>query len=178
MPLTALPRPLVPISLALLLLPLLPYGLLYGVDALLSGFNNFLVMLAAFIFLIIAHEAVHAIGWKFASGLPWSAFTFGVVWQALAPYCHATKPMQLRPYRIGAALPGIVTGVVPWLLGLLLQDPTLTIISAVMISAAVGDIYVLWTLRGLPAGTEVLDHPNQAGCIVYLPQDATASASA
>ena len=168
-PVDQLPRWIVLLSVVLLIVPLLPYALLYGVGDLLSAFDNIVPMLLGFIALIIAHEAVHAIGWKYASGLPWSNFTFGIIWKALAPYCHATAPMQVQPYRIGAAAPGVVTGLLPWLLALIMRDPTLMIVSAVMISAAVGDIYVLTTLHDLPGDAEVLDHPSHAGCVVYLP---------
>ena len=118
---------------------------------------------------MLLHEAVHAIFWKISSGLAWSQFTFGFKWEALAPYCHAQAPMPLMPYRIGALAPVIVTGILPWLFALLNGSAPLALLSAVLISAAIGDFYVLWLLRDVPAGADVRDHPEKAGGIVYLP---------
>lgn len=156
------------LSVGLLIGSLIPYGVLYGVPDILGGLLNPL-LLPLFVLLIVAHEVVHAIGWKVSSGLAWRDFKFGFLWKSLSPYCHAKKPMPVMAYRIGAALPGIVTGVLPLLVALLTGDGTLAVISAVMISAAVGDIYVLWSVRNVPDNAELIDHPSQAGCIALIP---------
>jgi hypothetical protein len=154
------------LAIALFVIPLLPFAVRYGFLAVLVGG---LWQIPVVLVLIVAHEAVHAIGWKFAGGLPWSKFKFGIVWKALAPYCHATVPMNVNAYRIGAVMPLIVTGIVPLVLAYIAGDAGWTFISAVMISAAVGDIYVLWTLRDMPSNALIQDHPSQVGCIAYLP---------
>lgn len=172
-PLDKLPLWVYGLSAALIVVPLLPFGLLYGAEYLLKNAANML-LLPIFIALVLLHEVCHAIGWKFAGGLRWSNFKFGFSWKGLAPYCHATVPMNVQGYRFGAALPGIVTGVVPLIIGTITADAGLTFVSAVMISAAVGDIYVLWTLRNIPPYAQVIDHPSNAGCLVLLPQNAPA----
>lgn len=166
--LEALPRWVLWLGLLLMIVPLVPFVFLYGLDAFRVDID-FLWVFLGFILLIVAHELVHAIGWKLTSGLPWRRFRFGVMWRVLAPYCHAKDPMALTPYRIGAVLPLFVTGVLPWLVGLIQADATLTIVGALLISGAIGDIYVLWVLRGLPTNALVQDHPSRAGCIAYLP---------
>ena len=155
-------------GLLLMVVPLVPFVFLYGMPALWGNINVFGLILG-FIVLIVGHELVHAIGWKFTSGLPWRRFSFGVLWRVLAPYCHAKDPMALTPYRIGAVLPLFVTGILPWLVGLIQADATLTIVGALLISGAIGDIYVLWVLRDLSTRALVQDHPSRAGCIAYLP---------
>jgi len=123
------------------------------------------------IILIVVHEGIHAIAWKYASGLPWSQFKFGIDKKSLSPYCHAEALMDIQAYRIGGAAPLVVVGIVPFILALFNADSLLALLSAVMISSAVGDIFVLWTLRNVPDGALCLDHPTQAGCIVYLPDN-------
>lgn len=172
-PLNKLPIWIYGLSVLLWLLPLVPFVWLYGMPYFLANASN-LAVLPGFIVLVILHELFHAIGWKYAGGLKWSKFKFGFSWRGLAPYCHATAPMNIQGYRFGAALPGIVTGVVPLIIGTLLGDAALTFVSAVMISAAIGDIYVLWTLRNMPPYAQVIDHPNNAGCLVLLPDNAPA----
>lgn len=168
-PFDKLPVWLAPLSIVMLFVPLIPFVLQRGFAPL---FNETWTwwLFPVLILLILAHEAVHAIGWKYASGLDWSQFKFGFSWKGLAPYCHATAPMLAQPYRIGGILPAIVTGVLPLLIGYMLNSAPLILIGGVMISAAVGDVFVLWTIRHLPKDAKVLDHPSQVGCIAWLPE--------
>ncbi|QPC84411.1 DUF3267 domain-containing protein [Phototrophicus methaneseepsis] len=165
-----LPSWVIWLSVVLMVFPALVYLLIYGWDAT-WGNLSILALLVEFVVLIVAHELVHAIGWKFASGLPWAKFRFGILWQGLAPYCHAIEPMSLQAYRIGAILPLFITGVLPWLVALVVGDTSLAIVGALLISGAVGDIYVIWTLRALPASVLVQDHTSRVGCVVYMPTD-------
>ena len=166
-PLDKLPRWVIWLSLILTIVSLIPHVLVYGIDHL---FNNMfgLGLFPLVLLGIVLHELAHAVGWKFASGLPWSDFTFGIMWRAAAPYCHAKKPMLVRPYQIGAVLPLILTGILPLIIALILGDATLSLASAFLISAAVGDIYVLRSVQDMPVDALVLDHPSQAGCIILL----------
>lgn len=153
------------LSFILFLLPLLLYRLIYSVD--LSAFFN-LWTLPALVVLIVTHELIHAAAWKFASGLHWSHFKFGIDRRTLSPFCHAKAPMGVTAYRIGAGAPLLIVGIIPYIAALVVASPWLAGLMAMMISAAVGDIFVLWTLRNLPDDALVLDHPSQAGCIAYL----------
>ncbi len=166
-PIHELPRWVYILSAVLMIVPLVPFVLAHDMLALLYGIHP-LEVLVGFVLLIVLHEGIHAIGWKIASGLPWSAFTFGFAWRAMAPYCHAKQPMNVRAYRIGAVLPLILTGIVPWLIGLALADATITVLGTLLITGAVGDIYVLWSLREMPASARVIDHESNAGCVVLL----------
>ena len=170
-PIDKLPKWVYLLSAVLFALPAALYVLVYRVNDLLADVN-FLILAVAFFVLIVAHEVVHALGWKFAANLPWSALSFGIQWKTLSPYCHASVPMLVSPYRIGAVLPLIVTGIWPYAVGFVLQDMTLVVLGATMISAAVGDIFVLWTLRAIPSHAKVLDHPTNAGCMVMLGDEA------
>jgi hypothetical protein len=166
-PIHELPRWVWMLSGVLMFAPLIPYVILYGIFTLLYGMNP-LAILLGFMGLIVLHEAIHAIGWKLASGLPWTVFSFGFAWRALAPYCHAKEPMGVNAYRIGGILPLIFTGLVPWLIGLAQADATVTVLGTLLIAGAVGDIYVLWSLRHVPASARVIDHESNAGCVVLL----------
>ncbi len=154
------------LSLALLAVPVVIFWALHGLDTFWAGMFSsvpFLLFIVWMIAAIIAHEVVHAVGWKVAGGLRWRDLRFGIDRKTLSPYCHAKVPMTAQAYRIGALLPGIVTGLLPTLVGLLWADATWTLFGAILISAAVGDLIVLWVLRSVPGGALVLDHPANAG---------------
>ncbi|MGQ9888531.1 MAG: DUF3267 domain-containing protein [Aggregatilineales bacterium] len=161
-------RALLP-ALSLLLIPLAVFAWLWGVDLLLNALTSLeslALALLGFALLIVAHELVHAIGWVVFGRLPLSAIRFGVDRKTLSPYACALLPMPAGAYRVGAALPLLVTGVVPWLLALLTGSGALAVVSALLISGAVGDLLVLSVIRSVPAQARVIDHPSNAGCLV------------
>ena len=73
--------------------------------------------------------------------------------------------MPVWPYRIGAATPLILTGILPWVIGFALGNDDLAIAGAILISGAAGDIYVLWSIRDLPDEVLLQDHEEKAGCL-------------
>jgi Putative zincin peptidase len=115
---------------------------------------------------ILVHEAVHAITWAIASGRPLSAIEIGIQWRSLSPFAHPRAPMAARPYRIGAAMPGVVLGLIPAVLAVILGTPLLLIFGLFFLIAAGGDALVLWLIRDVSSGLLVQDHPTRAGCIV------------
>jgi hypothetical protein len=156
------------LSIVLMIVPLVIFA---GRQTLHVGDWFSLKTAAYLVLLVIVHEGIHAIAWKLSSGLTWSHFKFGIDKKSLSPYCHATAPMDIQAYRIGGGAPLLLVGILPFVIAYFTGDSLLAFLSAIMISAAVGDIFVLWTLRNVPDGALCLDHPSKAGCVVYLPVD-------
>jgi len=156
------------LSLGLLVAPVIIYWLIHGFGAFWAGLAGISILswIAAVVLGVILHEGIHALGWKFFGNLRWRDLSFGVDRSTLSPYCHARVPMSARAYRIGALLPGILTGLLPTLAGIAVGHAFLTAMGAVLLSAAIGDLIVLWVLRTIPPAARVLDHPSNAGCYV------------
>jgi hypothetical protein len=161
-----------PLGLALLALCLSAYVLLWGLPPLLAALGavkpTALAVLAGGILL---HEALHALGWRWFAGLPWSAIRLGFAWRSLMPYAHAKAPVRAGAYRWAGVLPGLVTGLLPALLGLATGRAGWLMWGAVFLVAALGDGLILWVLRGVPADALVVDHPSKPGCLVYAEAD-------
>jgi hypothetical protein len=130
-------------------------------------FNAPLVPLLVFVAGVVAHEALHALAWKAASGLPWREIRLGFQWKTLTPYAHARAPMTARAYRVGAATPGVVLGLVPAAVGLATGGGGWMLFGLLFTLAAGGDALILWLLRGVAPGRLVEDHPARAGCYVW-----------
>lgn len=163
-------------ALVLLVAPVLIYFVVWGIDGFLSALfsaQGGIVGITGFFALVIAHEAVHAAGWVIFGGVAPADIRFGIDRASLSPYAHARTDMPATGYRIGAALPLVLTGIVPWLAALLLGSPVLMVLGALLISSAIGDLYVLWIIRAVPGSARVLDHPTQAGCYVLLDQSSS-----
>jgi hypothetical protein len=75
--------------------------------------------------------------------------------------------MAAGAYRFGAAVPGVVLGVLPALAGLATGGGALFLFGLLFTLAAGGDALILWLLRDVPAARLVSDHPTRAGCLVH-----------
>lgn len=111
----------------------------------------------------VMHEGLHALGWMVAGRIPVRSFRFGVMWRYGTLYAHCDRPMSMRAYRLGGALPGILTGVAPWAAGLALDHTSLALAGALLTAGAAGDGAVLWASRAVAGGTLVEDHPTKVG---------------
>jgi len=156
------------LSLVLLALPLVVYALVNRSFTFINGVGEGTVFLLGILLAIAVHEGLHALAWMLAGNVKFSEIRFGFDVRNLAPYAHARTDMTARAYRVGVLTPGIMLGVLPSLVGIAIGDGLLTLFGAIMISAAIGDLYVFWIIRDVPGDALVRDHPSQAGCMVKL----------
>lgn len=127
---------------------------------------DFGIFLLLFFAGITAHEAMHALTWIWRSEATWSDVRFGIHWRALSPYAHLKRPISASAYRWGAAMPGIVLGLLPLAAGLLAAHQPTFLFGLVFLVAAAGDILILILLRDLSPDALIEDHPERVGCYV------------
>ena len=150
----------------------------YGVNAwptfvIIDPRGNILAVVAgavAFIGGVLVHEVLHGIAWRLAGAAPGSV-RLGFQVQTLTPYAHSSAPMTARAYRIGAATPGVLLGIVPAVVGLVLGAGAVFWFGLLFTLAAGGDTLILWLLRGVPGSRLVEDHPSKPGCLVLPKSD-------
>ncbi len=116
---------------------------------------------------IIGHELIHAATWVIAGKVPRSSIRFGVQWTTITPYAHCSIPMPAAAYRWGAAMPGILLGLLPVAAGFAAGNGAWMLYGMLFTIAAAGDAIILWLLRSIPGTVQVEDHPRLAGCYVY-----------
>ncbi len=158
--------PIVTLLLALHALVRGPAAIAGGIDALLARPVIGLPLLALG---IVVHELVHAAVWVLAGRGDWARVRFGWHWKALAPFAHYPDPLPATGYRLGAAAPIVVLGIVPSIAGTLAGWNGVAAFGWMLTAGAAGDVAVLWLLRGVPADALVVDHPARAGCLVHPP---------
>ena len=115
---------------------------------------------------IIVHELIHGFAWMQFGNKKSGQIKFGINWKTLTPYAHCTEPMEVEAYRIGAAAPGIILGLIPYLIGLVAGNLIVAFFGLFFCFAASGDALILWTIRGVESGKQVEDHPTRAGCYI------------
>jgi Putative zincin peptidase len=88
---------------------------------LLDGLQWLTVLLVS----VAAHELIHGLTWQALTRSSPAAVSYGMQWQTLTPFAHLTKPIEVGIYRIGGLMPGLVLGMLPYLLGLALGNTIL-----------------------------------------------------
>ena len=158
-----------------------PFVWLWGWEAIPAGLDAWLDqplwMFAALIGGVLIHEGLHASAWRLAADLPPGSVRIGFNWKALTPYAHCSAPMPARAYRIGAATPGIVLGLVPCVIAWATGSGQWMTFGLLFTLAAGGDALILWLLRGVGGRQFVVDHPTRAGCLIVEPDALSAGAS-
>lgn len=142
--------------------------MLHGFDSLISPLVSVSLWRVGFVMLagIVAHELLHVATWRVFGGLPRDVLSLGFSWRTLTPYAHCSVPMRATPYIVGAAVPGVVLGLVPSLIGLLTASGGWLCFGLLFTLAAGGDALIVWSLRDVGGDTLVADHPTRPGCIV------------
>ena len=135
---------------------------------------SLVIFVVALIVGIVVHELIHGLTWALFAKRGFCAISFGVIWKYLTPYCHCDEPLLKRHYMLGAFMPCLLLGIVPAVLSLFLGLVWLYIFGVVFISAAAGDLMVMWRLRKEKDTALVLDHPSEAGYLVYEEEEADA----
>ena len=116
---------------------------------------------------IAVHELIHGFTWMWATRSGFSHLRFGLLQGGL--YCHIDVPRSKRKYVVGALMPLLLLGVVPFLLSFATNSLWLMLFGAIFIGCAMGDVLIVWAIRKEPPDTLVYDHPSEPGCIVYHP---------
>lgn len=155
---------------------LVPYYLIWGTVS--NGTSVFeahpiksLIFLLLLVVGIVVHELIHGAFWGMYAKSGFKSISFGVIWKMLTPYCHCSEPLKVKHYAIGALAPLVILGIIPAIAGVALHSFMTALFGVIFIASAAGDIMVAWRLRKEPAENTILDHPTEAGYLVYEPED-------
>lgn len=163
---------------ALMIIPTLLLGLLYlfiwasnseATSITFSPSKLLLFLVIAFLGIIL-HELIHGLTWAWLGRQPFGVIKFG--FKSLTPYAHCTVPLPARAYRWGTLMPGLLLGILPYLLSLLLGSFPLMLLALFFTLGAGGDALILWLLHGVAADQLVADHPTAVGCYLIDKADA------
>ncbi len=146
-----------------------PYWLFWGTSSLVRAtaiFAHLEILLPALVISVVAHEALHLLGYRIFGKIRWKDFRWGFKLWPLAAYVYATTAVTSSTYRWCVALPAIVLGAAPTLIGIAGGSGWMLLYGFLMLISAGGDFAILWRIRRIPAIALVLDHPHRAGCTV------------
>lgn len=148
-------------------LVLIPFVLIWDFNTIQIGREVFKIyFLAILLSGIVFHELLHGITWAYFAPSGWKSIKFGINWKFLTPYCHCKEPLKVKHYRLGAAMPLIVMGVFPVIIGMVIGNGVVLWFGLFFIWAAGGDMIGIYMLRTLDRDSCVSDHPDKMGFIV------------
>ncbi len=137
-----------------------------------GSLSDMLLLIGGFLILTAVHELVHGAGWALFTERRFKDIEFGFMKEYLTPYCTCLVPLSMKHYILGALMPGLLLGLIPTALGILLGSPLLFWTGIVMLLSAGGDLMIVMKLLAFKKqneSTEVLiyDHPTQAGSVIF-----------
>ena len=131
---------------------------------------GFIWLFALFLFLIVVHEGIHGLTWSMFAKKHFHSIEFGVIWQALTPYCTCSEPLSKWQYIIGAAMPTLILGFALSAAAVCFGNPELTALSVMMIFSGGGDgLIILKLMLHRTKGKTVVyyDHPYECGVVAF-----------
>jgi hypothetical protein len=144
-----------------------PFVLIWGYETFKAGKEIFdayflIVLLGG----IIIHELLHGLTWGYFASNGLKSIKFGVKWKFLTPYCHCKETLKVKHYKIGGAMPLIVMGIIPSIIGIIIGHGGILSFGIFFSWAAGGDIIALYMLHNFDNNTYVSDHPDKMGFIL------------
>lgn len=148
------------------------YSFFYGTPNILQNgifgyYYGLMEVTGYFVVFTVLHELIHGFIWHFYCDGGWKSIRFGFIVRLLTPYCHCKEPLLVRQYRRGTIAPLLLTGILPYIISLLLGSTILMFASLLMIVGAGGDMLILLLLSRAQPDELVQDHPRMCGCILY-----------
>lgn len=135
------------------------YTFLQGAIQLTLTFWGFFLFCIGYILLIVLHECFHLIGFYFFGKVPWSSMDYGVNLKMGIAYATTTVPLPNHAMKRALLLPFWMTGVLPMLIGYIIEMPVLVLLGAWLIAGAAGDFAMYKELRRYPKDVLIKDDP-------------------
>jgi len=144
---------------------LLPFIFIWDFQTFEIGRKEFMnLFIYLFFFGIIIHELLHGVTWALFTKRGFKSIKFGL--NSLTPYCHCKEPLKVKHYRLGGAMPLIVMGIIPSIIGIVIGNGLYLSIGIFFSWTAGGDIISLFMLKAFNKNTFISDHPDKMGFFI------------
>lgn len=117
---------------------------------------NMNTVILMFLWLIL-HEIIHAIGFYLKKEVNFKNIIFGIFLEKGVLYCVCKQEIKKKTIMLSLLLPLITIGIITLILGYIIKNETLIILSLVNISGSIGDIMMYIFMKKLPKDIKYLD---------------------
>lgn len=146
-------------TVLLSLLGIFIYTWLYNGLEVIFSLIDLLLFFIGYILLIVLHEAFHLIGFYLFGKVPWNSMNYGVNLKMGIAYATTNIPLPNHAMKKALLLPFWTTGVLPMLIGYIIQSPMLVLLGVWLIAGAAGDFAMYKELKKHPKDVLIKDDP-------------------
>ena len=135
-----------------------------------KSFGGLLLFVFVMAVLVVVHELIHGLSWSLFTPHRFGDIEFGFMKQYLTPYCTCLTPLTKGQYIFGALMPLVLLGILPLAAGILMGSMPVLFMGIIMTVSAAGDIMIVWcllTYRSKAERVVYMDHPTQAGGVIF-----------
>lgn len=146
------------------------YYIIYGwYDWSKQPWTDYFINAAIFIVGFVIHEGIHYVLSYIYSGKDKSSVVFGSDSNYLKTYCYTTKALTIKQYRTQLLLPLLVTGVIPYLIGIIIGSFHMVIACSCLIAMCGVDVRLLLMFRKEKSDSYIVqeDREDIYGGVVY-----------
>jgi hypothetical protein len=148
-----------------ILLSVTPFTMIYGWSEL-WGLVKMFFSIPEFILTIvigtILHEGIHLMGWGIVGQVPLNKLKVGFNSKTMTPFASCKIPINRNAYLAGTIMPGLILGIIPYFLGLVVIK-SLFIYGIYFMIAAAGDFTMVSLISQVPQSYLIEDHPEKVG---------------
>lgn len=130
-------------------------------------FKKFLSFSVYYFVGIILHEFFHLFGFMLWGKCRWSDLVFGINKELGVAYAGTKKTLRNRTMKKALLLPFWLTGLLPFIVGIYLNDGPLIAASAFLIGGAAGDFAMYKQLREIRGDAYIIDDLERPQLYVY-----------
>jgi len=128
---------------------------------------HFALFLLGYMILIVLHEVSHLLGFMIFAKVPWRSLEYGMNLKLGIAYATTNELVQNKAMKRVLILPFWLTGVLPAIIGLVINHSLLVLLGAWLIAGAVGDFAMYKELRKFSNDTLIKDDPELPKLYVY-----------
>ncbi len=128
---------------------------------------HLIFFIIGYIILIFLHEVSHLIGFVIFGRVPWRSLEYGLNLKLGIAYATTNELVQNRSMKQVLLLPFWLTGVLPTIIGLMINHSILVLLGAWLIAGAVGDFAMYKELRKVSDDAWIKDDPELPKLYVY-----------
>jgi hypothetical protein len=132
------------------------------------NWEELIPLLAAYFVSLFLHEVIHRVGFMVFGSL--GSKDVKTIFHGAMMITHPRDTANVGPFRLATALPLVLMGVIPAILGIALAVGWVMLYGALMVGSAMPDMLILWRLRSTPAKDRILFHKDRLGYEI-LPAD-------
>jgi hypothetical protein len=114
----------------------------------------------------VVHELLHGFAWHAFAGVPWQSISLQPTWRVMGFVARPNVAIPVPAFRAGTALPALVLGVIPVVLGLLTDSGLLVLWGQFFFLECFADLAVLFAIHDVPSLSWARDHPTRLGCVI------------